>query len=369
MYFIYMRRFFITDCALLVLFAALLLCLGVGTFLSGSSTFSEEENRPLSSFPTLSAESLTSGEFFKGLGSFYADRIPYRLSLVRLKGATEVALGKGENNSVLLLENDALVQRCEYESTALLEKNLRAITDSSITLVAVPRSVDVLTESEYAASVRNLVYSAHPSGDGLYKRLCAAESAGEQVYYRTDHHLDYDGAYVLYSLLCEELGVKPYPKEEFSKELVSDSFLGTSYSKSGALVTEADSIFLPRYDGDTAPNVKCLDSGCTLTSLYDTSFLLKKDKYSVFIGGNHGMLTVKSSAEQDRPHLLLIKDSFANAVIPMLARHFDITVRDPRYDTSPISGEYDAALVVCGIDTLATTPFSFSIEKTNGCIQ
>ena len=56
-------------------------------------------------------------------------------------------------------------------------------------------------------------------------------------------------------------------------------------------------------------------------------------------------------------------NSFANAVIPMLARHFDITVRDPRYDTTPVSGEYDAALVVCGIDTLATTPFTFDIVE------
>ena len=363
MHFIYMRKIFVTDCTLLVLFAAIVLCLGIGTFLSGDVPFSEEENRPLSFFPEFSAESLISGEFFRGLGSFYSDRIPLRLTLVRLKGTSEIVLGKKENNGVLLLEDGKLVQRCEYESTALLEKNIRGISESGITLVAVPRSVDVLTESEYAASVRNLVYSAHPSGEGLYKRLCDAESAGKQVYYRTDHHLDYDGAYVLYAFLCEELGVTPSTKESFSKELASDSFLGTSYSKSGALISTADSVYLPRYDGDTAPNVKCLDSGCTLTSLYDTSFLSKKDKYSIFLGGNHGTLTVKSSAEQDRPHLLLIKDSFANAVIPMLARHFDITVRDPRYDETPISGEYDATLVVCGIDTLATTPFTFDIVE------
>ena len=358
-----MKRFFITDCSLLILSAALVLWLGIGTLLSGDAPFSEEENRPLSFFPEFSAESLTSGEFFKGLGSFCADRIPFRLCLVRLKGASEIALGKGENNGVLLLDGGTLAQRCEYESTALLEKNLSAISESGITLVAVPRSVDVLTKSEEAAGVRNLVYSAHPTAERLYKRLCDAESAGEQVYYRTDHHLDYDGAYALYALLCEELEVKPYPKEEFSKELASDSFLGTSYSKSGALINTADSVYLPRYEGDTEFDICCLDSGCALNSFYDSSFLSKKDKYSVFLGGNHGTLTVKSSLKQDRPHLLLIKDSFANAVIPMLARHFDITVRDPRYDKTPVSGEYDAALVVCGIDTLATTPFTFDIVE------
>lgn len=358
-----MRRFFITDCSLLILSAALVLWLGIGTLLSGDAPFSEEENRPLSFFPEFSAESLTSGEFFKGLGSFYADRIPFRLCLVRLKGASEIALGKGENNGVLLLDGDTLAQRCEYESTMLLEKNLSAISESGITLVAVPRSVDVLTKSEEAAGVRNLVYSAHPTAERLYKLLCDAESAGEQVYYRTDHHLDYDGAYILYAYICESLGVTPYPKEDFEKQLASDSFLGTSYSKSGALISTADSVYLPRYESDTEFDICCLDSSCALNSFYDSSFLSKKDKYSVFLGGNHGTLTVKSSLEQDRPHLLLIKDSFANAVIPMLARHFDITVRDPRYDKTPVSGEYDAALVVCGIDTLATTPFTFDIVE------
>ena len=352
------------DCSLLLLSVSLLLCIGIGTFLSGNDSFSEEENRSLSSFPEISAESLATGEFFKELGSFYSDRIPHRLSFVRLKGACELALGKRENDGVIFDDGNTLIQRCEYDSTSLLEKNLTAINAENVTLVAVPRSIDVYyPQSEDAGRIRNIAFAYSPEGEKLYRYLFEALSAGEQVYYRTDHHLDYDGAYALYALLCETLEVTPYSKESFSRELVSDSFLGTSYSKGGALATEADSIFLPRYDGDTALEVKCLDSGCTLASLYDHTFLAKKDKYSVFLGGNHGTLTVKSSLEQNRPQLLLIKDSFANAVIPMLARHFDITVRDPRYDASPISGEFDASLIVCGIDTLATTPFAFSIEK------
>ena len=351
------------DISLLALCAALLICLGSGVFFNLTNDFSEEENRPLSNFPRIGEDSIIEGDFFKELGDFYSDRIPFRLKFVRLKGALERSLGKGENNGVLLIDSDTLVQRCEYESTAILEKNLRGIAANNAKLIAVPRSVDVLTESEDAAGVRDIVYSGAPDGTELYRRLCAAEDAGEQVYYRTDHHLSYDGAYILYAYLCESLGVTPYPKDGFEKQLVSNSFLGTSYSKSGALISTADPVYLPRYDGDTEFDICCLDSGCALNSFYDSSFLSKKDKYSVFLGGNHGTLTVSSKAEQNRPRLLLIKDSFANAVIPMLARHFDITVCDPRYDTSPISCEYNAALVVCGIDTLATTPFSFSIKQ------
>lgn len=362
MYF-YMRKIFIIDLVTLALCATLLLFLGIGVFFSGNDSFSEVENRPLSAFPEFNIDALMDGEFFLELGSFYSDRIPCRLKFVHLKGALERSLGKGENNGVLLIDSDTLVQRCEYESTAILEKNLRGIAANNAKLIAVPRSVDVLTESEDAAGVRDIVYSGEPDGTELYRRLCAAEDAGEQVYYRTDHHLSYDGAYILYAYICESLGVTPYPKEDFEKQLASDSFLGTSYSKSGALISTADSVYLPRYEGDTEFDICCLDSGCALNSFYDSSFLSKKDKYSVFLGGNHGALAVRSRSAQDRPRLLLIKDSFANAVIPMLARHFDITVRDPRYDATPISGEYDTALVLSGIDTLATTPFAFCIKE------
>ena len=63
--------------------------------------------------------------------------------------------------------------------------------------------------------------------------------------------------------------------------------------------------------------------------------------------------------EDDRPRLLLIKDSYANALIPFLALHFDITVVDPRYTNACWSdfadgGGYDRILIFCGIDTIST---------------
>jgi hypothetical protein len=55
----------------------------------------------------------------------------------------------------------------------------------------------------------------------------------------------------------------------------------------------------------------------------------------------------------------VIKDSFANSMIPFLAIHGDLDVVDPRYVTQPLStyikGEdYDGIIVIVGIDTLAT---------------
>ena len=66
-------------------------------------------------------------------------------------------------------------------------------------------------------------------------------------------------------------------------------------------------------------------------TLYDTSKLEEKDKYAVFLGGNYPLIDIRTTADTtDR--LLLIKDSYANCMIPFLTPYFrEIVVFDPRY--------------------------------------
>ena len=61
-----------------------------------------------------------------------------------------------------------------------------------------------------------------------------------------------------------------------------------------------------------------------------------------------------------KPLLLLIKDSFANSLLPFLARHYRILAIDPRYNASGIRSlteEAEQVLVLCGMQTLQQTPF------------
>jgi len=67
-------------------------------------------------------------------------------------------------------------------------------------------------------------------------------------------------------------------------------------------------------------------------SLYWKEYLEKKDKYSVFLGGNHSVDVVKNSAVSNGRKLLIIKDSYANSMVPFLATNFqEIHIIDPRY--------------------------------------
>jgi hypothetical protein len=78
------------------------------------------------------------------------------------------------------------------------------------------------------------------------------------------------------------------------------------------------------------------------------------------LGGNYATLTVDQGESDTRPTLLLIKDSFANALMPFLARHFRILAVDPRYakpDFDVLFQKADRALLLCGLGTLTEGSF------------
>ena len=91
-------------------------------------------------------------------------------------------------------------------------------------------------------------------------------------------------------------------------------------------------IYLP--EGD-APQVvvNYVEEQKKTASLYDSSMLEGRDKYGVFLGGNHPLIDIKTTADSTR-RLLIFKDSYANCFIPFLTPYFrEILVVDPRYYT------------------------------------
>ena len=92
------------------------------------------------------------------------------------------------------------------------------------------------------------------------------------------------------------------------------------------------SIYAPD-DLKTAPQVVVnnVNEKKKTATLYDTSKLKEKDKYALFLGGNYPVLDIRTTADTtDR--LLLVKDSYANSVIPFLTAYYrEIIVVDPRY--------------------------------------
>ena len=88
--------------------------------------------------------------------------------------------------------------------------------------------------------------------------------------------------------------------------------------------------------------VNYVDEAKRTTSLYDSSKLETKDQYGVYLGGNTSLLDIQTvSTSRDR--ILVVKDSFANCFIPLLAPYYrEIVVVDPRYYSGTIEDIMDS---------------------------
>ena len=116
---------------------------------------------------------------------------------------------------------------------------------------------------------------------------------------------------------------------------VTDSFLGTTYSKVTNYNQKPDSIYIFKFINDL--KVEYVDEQKESNSLYNFDYLNKKDKYSIFLDNNHGLIKI-TNEDIKEGHLLIIKDSFANSMIPLLTNHYrEIDVIDPRYYKRSIS--------------------------------
>ncbi len=341
-----LRRF--CGIILIIFMLSATIFLGSSVWIFQKSGFSENENRFLANIPEFSKDSITSGNYMRGVSEFISDSFPFRENFIMLRSNIEKLLQKNEVNGVIIGKNGVLAERpdlsrnrvenlreAEY-AINLISKNFEERGIKSTVAIA-PFAVEIhknnlptlfFTES-FGINTQNTVY------------LNGALSGESDIWFNTDHHWTAYGAYLAYVSLGDSLGYIPYGAEYFTEETVSESFYGTAYSKSGLYSTSPDKITLLRYDGDE--------------KFYDMSALLKKDKYAVFLGGNHAYLSIQSGEE--KPRLLIIKDSYANSAIPFLALHFNLEIVDPRYfsgDIYEIAEKCDSALFLYGASSLLT---------------
>lgn len=324
------------------------MCIGILIWTLPKKEFSENENRILTVAPEISGDSVANGQLAREISDFFSDHFPLRDFFVELHSNSELLL-QGESNGVIKGKNGVLAIRPENLKKHL--NNLKRTTNvinkfaedfENMGLYSVSAIAPFPTEAQ-KSSMPRLWSNAHLPDvtENIKSAVSLADvlKDKENVWYKTDHHWTSYGAYLAYVKLGEALGYTPYAPRDFSINTVSDTFYGTVYSRSGLYSTKPDTVELWRYAGDE--------------KFYDMSYLDKKDKYAVFGGGNHGHLTYDS--DEEKPRLLIIKDSYANAVIPFIARHFSLEVVDPRYfygDIYEIAAKCDKVLFLYGAASL-----------------
>ena len=191
--------------------------------------------------------------------------------------------------------------------------------------------------TENQKEVIDHIYSSiHFDGVDVYSALMNKKE-DYPLYYRLDHHWTSYGAYYAYLEYCRLNQIEPIPINEFDIKEVTDSFYGTLYSKTNDYSLKPDSIH--RFDvKDSSYTVFYVQEKETSNSLYEDSYLEKKDKYSYFLNNNHPLIQITNNQLKNGKELVIIKDSYANSIVPFLINHYEkIHVIDPRFYKLSIS--------------------------------
>ena len=302
---------------------------------------SETENRVLAQWPEFSWETLKSGEFTDGVEEYIADQFPFRDGWTGLKSRLEQLIGKKEFNDVYLV-GDTLISKVEKPDSALVDKNFGYIntmagkTEANVHLGLIPSAAEIwrdrLPEGAYSWDQTILLEMAEKTGLNTVDILSALrEHAGEQIFYRTDHHWTSLGAYYGYVAIMESLGKgeEVLPMDSFTPETVSEDFNGTLYSSSGIHWLKPDTI--EYYVIDDAITV---ENGLTgeIGGLYVESKLTEKDKYSSFMGGNNPLYIIRNPNAATDKKLLVVRDSYTDSLAPFLSQTYsEIHLIDLRY--------------------------------------
>ena len=160
--------------------------------------------------------------------------------------------------------------------------------------------------------------------------------------------------------LCLSWGFEKTAKDinkNFEFHKISTTFEGTLASTSGVHDTQDEiEICLPKNSEGTYV-VTFESSGEKTASLFFPDKLEQKNQYEVFMGGNYDKVIIDTVCPSGR-NLLLIKDSYANCMIPMLTPYFSkIVVIDPRYLTDSLESiikenDFTHMLFLYNINTL-----------------
>ena len=382
------------------IFITALFCAFIGVFLvanavSPDRTFSEVENRNLEQLPAVdfgTPEKLFrdgnffNGQFMRDFETYTTDQFIGRDAWVDLKARTERALGKKENNNVYFADNDTLITRFDQPAADRVTENLNYVNkfvenvDIPVVFSLIPTQAciwaDRLPEGAPNASQTDLMAQAQGAVTGatwadVYTPLM--EHKDEDIFYRTDHHWTSLGAYYGYTGLASALGYTPVPLTDYTPTVRSTEFYGTVFSSSGVRWVKPDTIttYVPE-DGITVVSHTYDNSGNPVEeqrALYVESFLSVKDKYSMFLGGNQSLGVVTNTNNPDGPKLLIIRDSYADSLVPFLTAHYsEIHLIDPRYYHLSVKdyveqNGIDQALVLYSVPNFVTDGNMFWITR------
>ncbi len=326
--------------------------------------FSEDENRMLESTPKISLAAVRDGTFMDSIENYVGDHFMLRKAFISLNTSVQLLMGKrdlGSNYSSTPAEGGVyfgaenhLYEVLLPDRSGIFRNNISALnrfadkTGLPLYIEAVPSGSQEQPEKlplfapnhDQHVEINEIKSAAGKNTKVIDLFDTLSDKTGQDYYFKTDHHWNIWGAYEGYKSLVTAMGLPAVDKEDFNFKAVSNEFYGTLYSKAILSGQEPDVFYLPEYKKKA--DITQQTGKQVRNSLYWDEYLQKKDKYSAFLGGNHSVDIVKNADIKNGKKLLILKDSYANSMIPFLAMNFsEIHIIDLRYYNQDIYSYMD----------------------------
>lgn len=176
---------------------------------------------------------------------------------------------------------------------------------------------------------------------------------GEYIFFRTDHHWTALGAYYAANAMIQSEGYPTVPLSDYASESI-EGFLGSIYlhNRSAKLKELVDTL---TYYEPLAPA-----ESFWVSNTYRKSELKVIDTdqtdYKVFLGGTHGPYRVLDGGYHTGRNMLMVCDSFGNAIAPFLMPYYDsvymVDFRDEYYSKEAAQGGVAEYIRRCGIQDI-----------------
>ncbi len=297
--------------------------------------------------PKISLKTVLDGGYMEAYGEYLTERFFFKGAFKGLDFSVKSMFGERESEGIYRGNGQYLLEEIAAPDKSGVEANIRGIEELAGTYYNIPVYVMLVPDAANIQSHKLPAYVTVRDQKRQFKDIRERLGAGitwveaekalekhddEPIYYRTDKNWTSLGAFYGYEALASAMGLDTAKAPELVPYVVNNDFIGSLSEKSGYGKGDGDSItiYAPKKMKDSVRLIMTnMDTRKKYATLYDSTKLEKEDKYSLFLGGDAGMIDIKTTADTtDR--LLIFKDSFANCLIPFLTPYYrEIVAVDP----------------------------------------
>lgn len=351
----------------LAVFAGVVAVLSLGGLVRADRGSSALEQRRLAQFPSLRWTDLRSGAFGRELEAYLSDQFLGRDRWVSSYTKLDLkVLGKVAMNGVVVGKGGVLLGDLT-DHKPLTDAQMATELDATMSQFAgLDRSV-----RSYGGRLlvvghptkNSFLRADYPSGFGFPEDLARVEPryfAGldrlgianvrmapifeahrsEKLYYLTDHHWTFRGAYLTYAAMMERLGLKPLAMSDLDAVTLPNRFTG-SFNRKIAMAFPQDEKVTIATPKVPIPYTRTQD-GKVSHDLFRAHPASAAVAYGIYDQGDHAEVVIDTD-RPSLPTLLLVGDSFTNAIETLVWTGFDQSrYLDLRHYTKTSLEEYVA---------------------------